>query len=162
MPQAGTVCAATCYQHALSVNSYTDKQIGDLVRKGEIIGRVGVDEVTAQIDGIMRGLIRPGSIVTKGLKIGDVDPRGEVGYCDTISEKARALGGVDAGVARESHDARHRCRRRQHRRPDAKGVHGVGEACRVEGPEDHHRGADAQQSRCARCGFRNACDQSLV
>ena len=72
----------------------TDKQIGDHVRKGEDICRVGTADVSAQIDGILRGLIRPGSIVAKGLKIGDVDPRGELGYCDTISEKARALGGA--------------------------------------------------------------------
>lgn len=72
----------------------TEKQIGDHVRKGEVIGVVGSAEVVSQLDGILRGLIRPGSAVSKGLKIGDVDPRGEVGYCDTISEKARALGGA--------------------------------------------------------------------
>jgi xanthine dehydrogenase accessory factor len=72
----------------------TEREIGDLVRKGELIGQVGSEPVTTQIDGILRGLIRPGSDVTKGLKIGDIDPRGEVGYCDTISEKARALGGA--------------------------------------------------------------------
>ncbi|MEI6824622.1 MAG: selenium-dependent molybdenum cofactor biosynthesis protein YqeB [Desulfuromonadales bacterium] len=72
----------------------TEKQIGDLVRTGEIIGIAGNAEVAAQIDGILRGLIRPGSAVRKGLKIGDVDPRGETGYCTTISEKARALGGA--------------------------------------------------------------------
>jgi xanthine dehydrogenase accessory factor len=72
----------------------TDKQIGDQILKGEIIGRVGTAEANAQIGGILRGLIRPGSTVRKGLKIGDVDPRGEAGYCDTISEKARALGGA--------------------------------------------------------------------
>lgn len=70
------------------------RQIGDPVRKGEVIGRVGTAEVTAPIDGILRGLIRPGSRVTGSLKIGDIDPRGEAGYCDTISEKARALGGA--------------------------------------------------------------------
>ena len=72
----------------------TEKQIGDLVRKNEIIGRVGAAEVAAQIDGVLRGLIRPGSPVKKGLKIGDVDPRGDAGLCSTISEKARALGGA--------------------------------------------------------------------
>lgn len=72
----------------------TDMRIGDLVRKGDVIGRVGTVEVASQLDGIVRGLIRPGSVVRKGLKIGDVDPRGEAGYCDTISEKARALGGA--------------------------------------------------------------------
>lgn len=72
----------------------TEKQIGDLVSKGEVIGWVGTTESVTQLDGVLRGLIRPGTRVSKGLKIGDVDPRGEVGYCSTISEKARALGGA--------------------------------------------------------------------
>ena len=72
----------------------TDRQIGDPISKGEIIGRVGTAKVVAQIGGVLRGLIRPDSTVAVGLKIGDVDPRGEAGYCVTISEKARALGGA--------------------------------------------------------------------
>ena len=72
----------------------SDRQIGDLVCKGEVVGRVGTAEVIVQIDGILRGLIRPDSSVKAGLKIGDIDPRGEAGYCDTISEKSRALGGA--------------------------------------------------------------------
>jgi xanthine dehydrogenase accessory factor len=72
----------------------TDRNIGDLVRKGELIGHVGSIRVSAQIDGILRGLIRHGMQLTDGLKIGDIDPRGEAGYCDTISEKARALAGA--------------------------------------------------------------------
>lgn len=69
-------------------------QIGDFIRKGDLIGQVGDNPVYAEVDGILRGLIRPGTRVTAGLKIGDIDPRGEAGYCDTISEKARALGGA--------------------------------------------------------------------
>lgn len=72
----------------------TQRQIGDLVCKGEVVGYVGTAEVVSQLDGVLRGLIRPDSTVIKGLKIGDVDPRGEVGLCSTISEKARALGGA--------------------------------------------------------------------
>ncbi len=72
----------------------TQRKIGDLVCRGEVVGRVGTAEVVAQIDGVLRGLIRPGSSVKTGLKIGDVDPRGEAGLCCTISEKARALGGA--------------------------------------------------------------------
>lgn len=72
----------------------TDKKIGDMIAKGERLGRVDAMEVSAPLDGIVRGLIRPGSSVNKGLKIGDIDPRGEAQYCDTISEKARALGGA--------------------------------------------------------------------
>ena len=72
----------------------SDRRIGDSVRKGDIIGQVGSAAINSQLDGVLRGLIRPGSMVIKGLKIGDVDPRGEAGYCDTISEKARSLGGA--------------------------------------------------------------------
>lgn len=71
----------------------TGKKIGDPVLRGEEIGRVGTETVTAPIDGILRGLIRPGTHVETGLKIGDIDPRGEAAYCGTVSEKARTLGG---------------------------------------------------------------------
>jgi xanthine dehydrogenase accessory factor len=71
----------------------SDKRIGDPVAKGTAIGQVGGRTVVATIDGILRGLIRPGSQVKAGLKIGDIDPRGDATYCHTISEKARALGG---------------------------------------------------------------------
>lgn len=71
-----------------------EKKIGDSVGKGDLIGRVDNDTVIAPIDGMLRGLIRPDTYVTTGLKIGDVDPRNNASYCDTISEKARALGGA--------------------------------------------------------------------
>lgn len=69
-------------------------EIGALVRKGQEIARVGGVPVLATIDGVLRGLIRAGYPVTKGLKIADIDPRAEqVAYCDTVSDKARAIGG---------------------------------------------------------------------
>lgn len=68
--------------------------IGALVCKGQEIARVGGVPVLAIIDGVLRGLIRAGYPVTKGLKIADIDPRPEqVAYCDTVSDKARAIGG---------------------------------------------------------------------
>ncbi len=70
------------------------KQLGEAVCKGEVIGRVGDAEVRAEIDGILRGLIRANFPVTLGLKIGDIDPRGHGDYCETISDKARAIGGA--------------------------------------------------------------------
>ena len=69
------------------------REISDYVKADEIVGTVGSWEVRAPIEGVIRGLIRSGSSVTKGLKIGDIDPRGHVDYCYTISEKARAIGG---------------------------------------------------------------------
>lgn len=71
----------------------SERSIGELVKAGDPIGTVGTTIITTKLDGVLRGLIRPGSNVQQGLKIGDIDPRGIVGYCDTISDKARALGG---------------------------------------------------------------------
>ena len=69
------------------------QSIGDIVEAGEIIGTVGGEPVRGQIGGVLRGLIRSKTQVSEGLKIGDIDPRGEVDYCHTISEKARAISG---------------------------------------------------------------------
>ena len=71
----------------------TVKAIGDSVSEGEVVARVEGAPIRAKIRGIIRGLLRNGTAVTKGLKAGDIDPRGNQAYCDTISEKARALGG---------------------------------------------------------------------
>ncbi len=75
--------------------------IGARVQAGDIVGSAGGREVKAKIDGVLRGLIRPGIPVKKGLKIGDIDPRGEESYCYTISEKALAIaGGALEGILR--------------------------------------------------------------
>lgn len=71
----------------------TNYKIGDRVNKGDIIGNVGDNEIVAKIDGIIRGLLKEGLSVKDGLKIGDIDPRGQVEYAFTISDKARAVGG---------------------------------------------------------------------
>lgn len=71
----------------------SNRGIGDAVMAGQQIGAVSKKPVVSKLSGTLRGLIRPGLTVTQGLKIGDVDPRGIVSYCYTISEKARALGG---------------------------------------------------------------------
>ena len=68
--------------------------IGAIVRAGQTIARIGETPVSATINGVLRGLIREGYPVSAGLKIADIDPRPEqAAYCDTISDKARAIGG---------------------------------------------------------------------
>ncbi len=69
------------------------KKIGDVVEKGDTVGFVEKSPVISKIGGVVRGLIRSGIPVKKGLKIGDVDPRCVIEYCYTISDKARAVGG---------------------------------------------------------------------
>ncbi len=69
------------------------RSIGDTVKKGETIGTVAADPVRAHIDGVLRGLIRSPAKVQAGVKIGDIDPRGDARFCHTISDKARAISG---------------------------------------------------------------------
>ncbi|MFH1242215.1 MAG: selenium-dependent molybdenum cofactor biosynthesis protein YqeB [Pseudomonadota bacterium] len=72
----------------------TGCSLGQPVSPGDIVARVGGDEVAAGIGGVLRGLLRPGTRVRQGLKVGDIDPRGQADYVNTISEKARAIGGA--------------------------------------------------------------------
>ncbi|MBW1705596.1 MAG: EF2563 family selenium-dependent molybdenum hydroxylase system protein [Deltaproteobacteria bacterium] len=75
--------------------------IGSPVRKADIIGSVAGVPAKALIDGVLRGMIRPGITVKTGYKIGDIDPRGKKEYCYSISEKALAVGGgVLEGILR--------------------------------------------------------------
>ena len=73
--------------------------IGDSVKSGEpILALVepqsgGIALVASPLDGTLRGLIRPGLRVPEGLKIADVDPRGEREHCFSVSDKARAVSG---------------------------------------------------------------------
>lgn len=75
------------------------KDIGNKVEKGETIANILDDNgeshnVSASLNGIIRGMIRDGFFVSKGLKIADIDPRDiEINNCYTISDKARCLGG---------------------------------------------------------------------
>ena len=67
--------------------------IGDRVKAGDVVARVGGEPVAASIDGVLRGLLRAGLEVTPGFKVGDVDPRAEPSHCFTVSDKALAVGG---------------------------------------------------------------------
>lgn len=70
------------------------RQLGDHVKQGDVVALVGSAEVKARIGGVLHGLIRNGIDVSVGMKVGDIDPRGLIDYCDTISDKARCIGGA--------------------------------------------------------------------
>jgi len=72
----------------------SQKDIGDQVAKGEQIAQVSGVPILSKIDGIIRGMLRDNTPVTNGMKVGDVDPRGDIRLCPTISDKARSLGGA--------------------------------------------------------------------
>ena len=67
--------------------------------KGQMIGTVvtgqGEVAVEASVTGLLRGIIKDGFPVEKGLKIADIDPRErEYESCFTISDKARCIAGA--------------------------------------------------------------------
>lgn len=76
-------------------------EIGDTVQAGETVAIVRADsgdrqaemDVTTTISGTLRGLLRDGLAVRKGMKVGDVDPRAAREHCFSISDKSRAVGG---------------------------------------------------------------------
>jgi xanthine dehydrogenase accessory factor len=80
----------------------THKQIGEHCEAGELIAEIGGDPQTeghprptvhSPFPGVLRGLLHPGLHVTRGLKIGDVDPRDDPRMCRLVSDKALAVGG---------------------------------------------------------------------
>ncbi|MBI5957024.1 MAG: molybdenum hydroxylase, partial [Chloroflexi bacterium] len=60
---------------------------------GDTVALVAGRPVVTSIGGVLRGLLAEGLQVRPGMKVGDVDPRGEREYCFTISDKALAIGG---------------------------------------------------------------------
>jgi len=72
---------------------HSHKSIGDRVSKGSVVAVVDDFPVIAKISGMVRGLIRDGVEVRRGMKVGDIDPRGKRELCFTVSDKARAIGG---------------------------------------------------------------------
>ena len=73
---------------------HIEKQIGEETAQGDIIAWIDETPVKATISGIVRGMIREGYAVQKGLKIADIDPRiTEKDNCHHISDKARCVAG---------------------------------------------------------------------
>ena len=68
-------------------------EIGASVHTGDVAGTGNGVPMLCQIDGMLRGILPDGTPVTRGMKSGDVDPRGKREYCDLVSDKALAIGG---------------------------------------------------------------------
>jgi xanthine dehydrogenase accessory factor len=60
-------------------------------------------QIVSEISGVLRGILRDGLHVTRGLKVGDIDPRDDAGACYLVSDKALAIGGgvLEAILSRE-------------------------------------------------------------
>ena len=79
-------------------------KIADVVAEGDLLGEVGGVPVWAPFNGVVRGAIRNGMMAWAGLKIGDVDPRGDPSACWRISDKALRVGdGVSKAIEKRRH-----------------------------------------------------------
>jgi len=68
-------------------------EIGQQLETGQVIAEVAGQAINAPFAGILRGLLHPGLTVARGLKIGDIDPRGDPRLCQFVSDKALSIGG---------------------------------------------------------------------
>ena len=66
---------------------------GEILEKDQLMGTIASTvEIRSPFHGIVRGLIHPSVPMNPGLKIADVDPRGEGIDFTTLSDKSRSLG----------------------------------------------------------------------
>ncbi len=68
-------------------------EIGQHLEAGQVIAEIAGQAITAPFAGILRGLLHSGLTVTRGLKIGDIDPRDDPRLCQFVSDKALSVGG---------------------------------------------------------------------
>jgi xanthine dehydrogenase accessory factor len=78
----------------------TGAAIGDRVRAGDVVARIGDEPLAAPLDGILRGLTHDGVPVDAGAKVLEVDPRGEPSGVVGIGTRPRRIAeGVLAALA---------------------------------------------------------------
>jgi xanthine dehydrogenase accessory factor len=65
----------------------TSLQVGDAVRRGQVVAEINGQPLTAPLDGVLRGLTRDGVPVTVKTKVIEVDPRGESAQVSGIAER---------------------------------------------------------------------------
>ena len=85
---------------------HAERQLGDLVKAGDVIGTVAGQAITAAIPGVVRGLAFPGSPVVVRQKVGDIDPRGDPSFCRTLSDKTRTISGAALEIMLSFFDGR--------------------------------------------------------
>lgn len=63
------------------------------LQAGDLIAEVNSHQIRAPFEGILRGLLHDGLQVSRGLKVGDLDPRNDPIYCTLVSDKSLAIAG---------------------------------------------------------------------
>lgn len=79
-------------------------EIGKHVETGQLVATIDDRfEIISPFEGVVRGILRSGLEISKGLKVGDIDPRDDPQACFLVSDKALAVGGgvLEAILSRE-------------------------------------------------------------
>jgi len=71
----------------------SNAKIGEHFEMGQTIAVIGDKNISAPFSGVLRGLLHPGLMAGKSMKIGDLDPRDDPGLCQLVSDKSLAVGG---------------------------------------------------------------------
>ncbi len=71
----------------------TQCHIGEVIQEGAELGQVNGKPFHANFTGVIRGLLRDNTPVKYRTKLGDVDPRCDIDYCDEVSDKGLSIGG---------------------------------------------------------------------
>lgn len=101
IPDDGTPCNSSGFRHERVIRAPASgifegaKNIEDMVDAGEVVGYIKTKDdkipVKTEISGVLRGLLYSGLDVPKGIKLGDIDHRGESSDCCRVSEKADSI-----------------------------------------------------------------------
>lgn len=71
----------------------SNASIGEHFELGQPIASIDDQIIAAPFGGVLRGLLHPGIVAVKGMKVGDLDPRDDPSLCQLVSDKALAVGG---------------------------------------------------------------------
>lgn len=71
----------------------SEARIGQHFEPGQLIASVNGQTIAAPFAGVLRGLLRPGTLAQTGMKIGDLDARDDPQLCELVSDKSLAAGG---------------------------------------------------------------------
>jgi xanthine dehydrogenase accessory factor len=71
----------------------TEKNIGDNVMVGEVVGKLNDVPLKAMASGMLRGLLRNEVKVLANAKLAEIDPENDKSVCFSIRDKMRAVGG---------------------------------------------------------------------
>lgn len=91
--EIGGVTAERVLRAPVSGRFRSTAELGEEVTAGQVIGEVGEVPVPAQVNGVVRGLLRDNLWVLEGQKLADIDPRSDPEFLYRVSDKANAVAG---------------------------------------------------------------------